>query len=61
VKFKKLKDCNIERSTRSFIGKYHPQECWIVNLSLEKEIKINKTKVKLFPFYKLFSEIERYF
>jgi predicted AAA+ superfamily ATPase len=61
VKFKKLKDCVIERSTRSFIEKYHPQECWIVNLSLEKEIKLNKTKVKFFPFYKLFSEIERYF
>jgi predicted AAA+ superfamily ATPase len=61
VKFKKLKDCVIERPIRSFIEKYHPQECWIVNLSLEKEIKLNKTKVKFFPFYKLFPEIERYF
>jgi len=61
VKYKRLSEKNfsIERSLRSFIEKYHPEEAWVINLSLEKEVKLNKTKIKFFPFQKLFLEIEK--
>jgi len=61
VKYKKLKDCPIERSMKSFIDKYHPEEAWVINLSFEKEIEVNKTKIRFFPIQKLFSEFDKYF
>jgi predicted AAA+ superfamily ATPase len=53
TKYKKLKEPLVERSLRSFIDKYHPKEAWIINLSLDSEIKSNKTIIKFLPFYKL--------
>lgn len=53
TKYKKLKEPLVERSLRSFIDKYHPKEAWVINLSLDSEIKSNKTIIKFLPFYKL--------
>ncbi|MEW6407249.1 MAG: ATP-binding protein [Patescibacteria group bacterium] len=54
VKYKKLdKKVLIERSMTNFIKEYSPKEAWIVNIGVEKEFFINKTKVKIIPFFKL--------
>jgi predicted AAA+ superfamily ATPase len=53
TKYKKLKEPLVERSLRSFIDKYHSKEAWVINLSLDSEIKANKTIIKFLPFYKL--------
>jgi len=53
VKASFLKKSAISRSLRSFIKKYAPKEAWIVNLSLKKEVKIDKTLIKIFPIWKL--------
>jgi len=55
VKYRALRKPEISRSFRSFINKYEPKEAFIINLSLDKEVKIGKTKVRIIPFYKLFS------
>ena len=49
VKFSNLKQTTIPRSLRSFIKKYHPKKAWVINLSLQKTIKLNQTKVKFSP------------
>jgi predicted AAA+ superfamily ATPase len=59
AKYKKLKEPQIERSTKSFIEKYQPKQAWVINLNLDEEIKLNKTKVKFLSFHKMFSEIEK--
>lgn len=53
VKYSKLKKPEVTRSLRNFIGEYSPAEAWVVNLSLEAEIKIQNTSVKFMPFYGL--------
>ncbi len=53
VKTSFLKKSAISRSLRSFIKKYAPKEAWIVNLSLKKEVKIDKTLIKIFPIWEL--------
>jgi uncharacterized protein len=53
VKYSKLKKPEVTRSLRNFILEYSPAEAWVINLSLEAEIKIGKTVVKFIPFYKL--------
>ena len=53
VKCKKLKEPSVEHSLKSFIEKYKPREAWVVNLTLEKEIKILGASVKFLPFFKL--------
>jgi len=59
AKYKKLREPQIERSTKSFIEKYQPKKAWVINLNLDKEIKLNKTKIRFLPFYKISSEIEK--
>ena len=51
VKYKEMNKLTIGRSMRSFINKYSPKEAWMVNLNFEGEVKINKTKIRFFPFY----------
>jgi len=46
----------IEKSLRSFIQKYNPEEAWVINLNLDKEIKVDNTIVKFLPFYFLFKD-----
>ncbi|MFA5776863.1 MAG: ATP-binding protein [Parcubacteria group bacterium] len=53
VKYSRLKKPQITRSLGNFIKAYSPTEAWIVNLTLETEIKIENTTVKFIPFYKL--------
>ncbi len=47
VKYSGLKKTTVSRSFRSFINKYSPKIAYIVNLSLDVEIKINNTVVNL--------------
>ena len=53
VKYKPMKKAMISRSYRSFINKYKPVTGLIVNLELDKMIKILDTKVYFLPFWKL--------
>ena len=55
VKYKKINKPVIEKSTRSFIDRYEPQELWVININFKKEINLNKTKIKFLPFFDLFS------
>lgn len=43
----------VERSLRSFIETYHPEEAWVVNRSLSKTILIENTKVRFLPWYEI--------
>ena len=56
VKYSSLAKPEIEKSLRSFIQKYNPQEAWVINLDLEEEMKIKNTTVKFLPFHSLFSK-----
>lgn len=53
VKFSELKKARVTRSFRSFIKKYSPQKAFVVNLTLEKTIKIEESEVVFIPYYKL--------
>ncbi len=53
VKYKSFKKTEVERSFKSFFSKYNPPKAYVVNLSLNKEVTIAKTKVAFIPFYKL--------
>ncbi len=54
IKYRKLKSVTISRSFRSFIKKYNPQKAFIVNLSLDSKIMIDKTEINFIPYTKLF-------
>lgn len=53
VKYKHLKQEKVPASLRSFIDKYNPEQCYIVNLNLNKTIKINQTMLCFLPFHEL--------
>jgi predicted AAA+ superfamily ATPase len=53
VKYKKLKELGLDRSFKSFLSKYSPKQAYFVNLNLDQEIILGKTKVSFIPFYKL--------
>jgi predicted AAA+ superfamily ATPase len=55
IKFSVLKKPELGRSLHSFIEKYNPSKAFLVNLELDKEIKIKNTYVKVIPFNKLFN------
>lgn len=56
VKAVPLKKPAYTRSLRSFIKKYRPKKAYVVNLSLNKQEKIENTQVYTVPFYQnLFS------
>jgi predicted AAA+ superfamily ATPase len=54
VKYKLLDKVEVNRSLRSFIEAYKPELALIVNLGLDRSLKIGKTKVRAIPFWKLF-------
>lgn len=56
VKHKDMKRPQIERSLRSFIGKYRPQEAWVVNLGFRHEMKLDDTLIRFLPFWELAME-----
>ncbi|VAX37218.1 hypothetical protein MNBD_UNCLBAC01-815 [hydrothermal vent metagenome] len=53
VKFKEFKTPKIERSLHNFIAAYQPAKTFIINLNLDKQIKINNTQIIFLPFYRL--------
>lgn len=53
VKYINLKSPAPGKSLLSFIEKYRPKEAWVVNLSLDTEIKIKTTAVKFIPYWKI--------
>lgn len=53
VKYIKLATPKIPRALRSFIEKYKPEKALIVNLTLDKIIILNQTKIFFIPFYKI--------
>ena len=53
VKYSQLKKPQMTKSLGNFIKAYSPAEAWVVNLTLESEIKIKDTIVKFIPFWKL--------
>lgn len=53
VKHVALKKQEMKRSLRSFIGIYHPREAWVVNLELDGECRVDSTRVRFLPWYKL--------
>jgi len=55
VKYSKLKQPKVEKSLKSFIAKYSPKKAYVINLSLEQEVQLGKTKVCFIPYYRLFS------
>lgn len=46
VKYRDLKEANIPKGMVSFIKKYQPERAVVVNLSFDKEIVVEKTKVE---------------
>ncbi len=56
VKFRSLVKPEVPRSLISFINKYEPERAYLINLSLEKEVVINKTKLFFIPFWRLLTE-----
>lgn len=46
VKSRELRTKEIGRPLRGFIGRYSPSEAWVVNLSLQDEEVIGKTRVR---------------
>lgn len=53
VKYKHLKRDKVPASLRSFIAKYTPEKAYIINLDLNKTLKINKTTLCFLPFHEL--------
>lgn len=57
VKYKSFKEPKITRSLKSFIKKYSPDKAFVVNLNLNKNLVLNKTKI-IFISYSNFLELE---
>ena len=53
VKYKHLKQEKVAASLRSFIDKYNPERCYVINLNLNKTIKIDQTTICFLPFHEL--------
>jgi len=53
AKFKSLKKPAVSRSLRSFIGKYKPDNAYIINLTLDKTEVVSGTRVHFLPFHKI--------
>jgi predicted AAA+ superfamily ATPase len=53
VKYSDLKKTAITRSFRSFIYRYSPAKAYVVNLTLENQMKINDTEIEFIPYWKL--------
>jgi len=56
VKYKTMRTPEMTRALKSFIKKYKPEKALVINLSLEKSVTINSTKVTFLPFYKIMTE-----
>jgi len=56
VKFAQLKSPKIPSGLQSFIKKYRPEKALVVNLSLDKKVKLGKTKVLFLPYHRLLQQ-----
>lgn len=54
IKKQKLIRPEITRSLHSFINKYEPSEAFVVNLTLDVEKQVGKSKVSFIPYYEVF-------
>ncbi|MBD3280463.1 AAA family ATPase [Candidatus Dojkabacteria bacterium] len=55
VKFSNLEKLSIGKSLHSFINKYKPKECFVVNLSMRAERKVKETVIRFVPYWELIS------
>jgi len=53
VKFKHLRQAKVPAPLRSFIEKYHPEQAFIVNLSLHETLRIHDTTLHFIPYHEL--------
>lgn len=53
VKYKDFKKPELDRSFKSFLSKYNPKRAYIVNLKLNQEVTVGKTRVAFIPYHKL--------
>ncbi len=53
VKFGKKERMSMQRSMRSFIQKYQPEEAWVITRHLEDVQQVDKTTVRFRPWYSL--------
>lgn len=51
VKYKELRLPTIGRSLRNFVNRYKPEQAWVINLSMEDELRVGKTVVRFLPFW----------
>ncbi len=59
VKYQTLKQARFSRSFRSFMDQYQPTEAYLINLSLNTDVIVGQTKVKVRPFWALLNEGEK--
>lgn len=58
VKFSSLKKATVSRSFRNFIQQYRPVKDYVVNLDYAASLMIDRTTVKMLPFYQVFEELQ---
>jgi len=56
VKFRQLEKSEVPRPLVSFIDKYKPEKAYLINLNLEEEILVNKTKLIFIPYWRLITD-----
>jgi len=54
VKKQSLRQPQIKRSLRSFVAKYHPQEAYVVNLSLQDTLRLENSQIIFIPYWEIF-------
>jgi predicted AAA+ superfamily ATPase len=53
AKYKHLRQDKVPASLRSFISRYTPERAYIINLDLNKTLRIDKTTLFFLPFHEL--------
>ena len=53
VKYKQVKRGKVPASLRSFIEKYNPENAYVINLTLNKTLKVHNTTLYFLPFNEL--------
>jgi predicted AAA+ superfamily ATPase len=56
VKYSSIKKVTLTGSLRSFIRKYSPAVCLVINIDFEAEVQYNGSKVYFIPFYRLIDD-----
>jgi len=53
VKFARLTKPSFDRSFRSFLDRYEPEQAWVVNRALSAERVVGSTTVRFLPYWRL--------